>query len=212
VPFHVEITRSLHHARVFNLDEDQLRREVVEPWGRAERVELGGREWEPAESTLTILEGPRLAPADLAHGQGWHHARRSARAVTADVLRVAARVRLAMLAGSEEAKRLAAAVVGELDVVAIDWSAVRAAIVAGEPPGVDAALVIVDGEAALLDAGLAVGALGRRAAIVWLGVGAPASALAGLDVLVIDPDDPDAAPELRRGVQERLSGTRRPSR
>jgi hypothetical protein len=111
-------------------------------------------------------------------------------------------VRLAVLAATEEAKRLAAAVVAELDVVAIDWSAVRAAIVGGEPPGVDAALVIVDGEAGRFDAGLVVGALGPRAVVAWLSE--PAEPLADLEIVAVDAGDPAAAATLRRRVRDRL--------
>jgi hypothetical protein len=196
VAFHVEITRSIHRARVFNLDEDALRREVVEPWRRGEPLALGDREWDPATSELTILEGPRLRPADLAHGQGWHHATRTARTVTADVLRAAARTRVAVLARGEEAERLAAAALGELGAEAVAWSAARAAIVAGAPPGVDAALLLVD-ETGVLDAGLAVGALGRRAVVAWVGAGEPPADLASIGVVA-----PHAAGALAQRLAE----------
>jgi hypothetical protein len=199
VAFHVEITRSIHRARVFNLDEDALRRDVVEPWRRGEPLVVGDREWDRATSELTILEGPRLQPADLAHGQGWHHATRTARAVTADVLRAAARTRVAVLARGEEAERLATAALGELGAQAVAWSAARAAIAAGEAPGVDAALLLVD-ETSVLDAGLAVGALGRRAVVACVGV--PRAELAGLDVVATEPG---GAAALASRVRERLA-------
>ena len=84
--FHVEIRRGLHHARAFNLEHDELQRTVLEPWLRGVAVTVGQRQWDPGACRLTVLEGPRLAPADLAHGQGWHNAGRSARDVTAAVL------------------------------------------------------------------------------------------------------------------------------
>src|SRR5207244_7926288 len=73
MPFHVEVKRSIHRARLFNVGEAELRR-IVLPWARGEPVEVGDREWVPAESTLKVLEGRALEPAELAHGQGWHSA------------------------------------------------------------------------------------------------------------------------------------------
>ena len=78
--FHLEIRRGLHHARAFNLEHPEVRRAVLEPWLRGVAVTLGQRDWDPRACRLTVLEGPPLAPADLAHGQGWHNAGRSARA------------------------------------------------------------------------------------------------------------------------------------
>lgn len=203
--FHVEITRSLHHARVFNLAEDELRARVVEPWSRGEPVALGGRDWEPADSTLTILEGPRLAPADLAHGQGWHHARRSARPVTIDVLRSTVRpATLAVLADGAEAQRLAAAVGDELGVTPVQWHHVRAALLSGAPAGVDTALVIGDDSTAPFDVGLVVGALGRRAVVAWLG--RPGPELDGLDARPLDPSDPAVPRALAERLRTALDG------
>jgi hypothetical protein len=205
VAFHVEIARSLQHARVFNLGEDELRAQVVEPWNRGEVVRLGGRDWDPRRCGLTILEGPRLAGPELAHGQGWHHARRSARPVTSDVLRAAVRpATLAVLAGGAEAQRLAAAVADELGVAPVRWHDVRAALIAGAPAGVDTALVIGDDSTAAFDVGLVVGALGRRAVVAWLG--RPGPGLDGLDVAALDSSDPTtvrALAELLRAALDR---------
>ena len=44
----------------FNLSREQLMAEVIEPWLEDRPVELGEQEWVPAESKLTILEGPHL--------------------------------------------------------------------------------------------------------------------------------------------------------
>jgi hypothetical protein len=86
VPFHVEISGGLNHARAFNLDLDELRRTVLEPWLTGRTVELGEREWDPRESALRILEGRHLDPPDLSFGQGWSNAERSAEDVTRRVL------------------------------------------------------------------------------------------------------------------------------
>ena len=72
--FHVEVRRSFHHARLFNLSEDQLRRRVLEPWSRGVTLEMGDREWSPDDSRLTVLEGRELETEELALGQGWNNA------------------------------------------------------------------------------------------------------------------------------------------
>jgi len=56
--------------------------EVIAPWLEDLPVELGEREWAPAESKLKILEGPRLDGPDLAFGQGWSNAERAGEEVT----------------------------------------------------------------------------------------------------------------------------------
>lgn len=86
MPFHVEISGGLNHARAFNLDLDELRRTVLEPWLTGRPVELGESEWDPRECSLRILEGRRLDPPDLSFGQGWSNAERSAADVTRRVL------------------------------------------------------------------------------------------------------------------------------
>jgi hypothetical protein len=86
VPFHVEISGGLNHARAFNLDLDELRKTVLEPWLTGRPVELGEQEWDPRECSLRILEGRHLDPPDLSFGQGWSNAERSAADVTRRVL------------------------------------------------------------------------------------------------------------------------------
>jgi hypothetical protein len=86
MPFHVEISGGINHARAFNLSFDELRRTVLEPWLIGRPVELGEREWEPQESSLQILEGRHLDPPDLSFGQGWSNAERTASNVTQRLL------------------------------------------------------------------------------------------------------------------------------
>lgn len=86
MPFHVEISGGLNHARAFNLDLDELRRSVLEPWLTGRPVELGEHEWDPRENSLKILEGRHLDPPDLSFGQGWSNAERTAEDVTRRVL------------------------------------------------------------------------------------------------------------------------------
>jgi hypothetical protein len=82
VPFHVELSNGLNHARAFNLDRRQLLAQVVAPWLEDLPVELGEQEWLPAECRLKILDGRHLSGADLAFGQGWANAERASENVT----------------------------------------------------------------------------------------------------------------------------------
>ena len=82
MPFHVELSSGIKHARSFNLSREQLMAKVIAPWLEDLPVELGEQEWTPAESKLKILEGPRLDGPDLAFGQGWSNAERASEEVT----------------------------------------------------------------------------------------------------------------------------------
>lgn len=86
MPYHVEIRRGFRRAWSFNFSEKRVAADVVEPWLAGRRFELGDREWDPRESSLRIIEGPELAAADLAHGQGWNAAERSGEDVTRQLL------------------------------------------------------------------------------------------------------------------------------
>jgi hypothetical protein len=86
MPFHVEVSTALRHARAFNLSGEELRQTVLEPWLSRRPVELGDRKWNPDESELRVLEGSELGNSDLNFGQGWSNAQRSATDVTARVL------------------------------------------------------------------------------------------------------------------------------
>ena len=87
MPFHVEVRSPLHHARVFNLGDGELQ-QILKFWVAGQTFELGEQEWEPRESKLTILEGKTLEGPDLAFGQGWSNALRSAEDVTRGLLEV----------------------------------------------------------------------------------------------------------------------------
>jgi hypothetical protein len=205
VPFHVEIRYSFRRAWAFNLSEERLRTEVIEPWRQGGPVELGDREWDPRDSTLRILEGPELAPPELAHGQGWHYAERSGREVTARVLSRAATeaATVAVLAETAAAQGSVTALLEQLEVRLVDWAAVRARLLAAatvvsahgrDPVGVGAVVVAVEREEPsarwLFDAGLALGALGGRAIVAQLGEEPPPQALRDLGVIRLDPADP----------------------
>ncbi|MEA2220508.1 MAG: hypothetical protein QOJ35_3134, partial [Solirubrobacteraceae bacterium] len=171
----------------FNLDEPALRRTVLEPWIGGVALRIGDREWDPRASTLRVLEGERLAPADLAHGQGWNRALRTGgRDVARELLAAAEARALAMtvVAAGAAGRDAGVALLGELAAAVVDWTAVRAALLAGERAAlpVQAALVVAERAASPrwhLDAGLAIGALGPRAVLVALAGDAP-TPIAGL--------------------------------
>lgn len=87
MPFHIEISSPIDRARVLNVGETELRREVLEPWVSGLPFEFGGKDWHPRESRLTILEGPALAPG--AADDGWAGALRAAEDVTRTMLEAA---------------------------------------------------------------------------------------------------------------------------
>ncbi len=82
MPFHVELSTGINHARAFNLSREQLLAQVVAPWLEDLSIELGEQDWQPAESQLKILEGPHLSGPDLSFGQGWANAERASENVT----------------------------------------------------------------------------------------------------------------------------------
>jgi hypothetical protein len=82
MPFHVELSSGINHARAFNLSREQLMAQVVAPWLEGLPIELGEQEWLPLESKLKILESRHLDGPDLAFGQGWANAERISEEVT----------------------------------------------------------------------------------------------------------------------------------
>jgi hypothetical protein len=185
VAYHVELRRSLRRAWLFNLDAEALREQVLNPWSSGAGVEVADRRWDVQESTIRVLEGPHLAAADLAHGQGWNRAEHVSRDVTQEVLAAGAAT---VVSPTRAGHELGVGLLRELGVAAVDWGEVRASLLAGGPhPGADAALVMAAAEPGpwLFDAGLALGAFGPRAVVVAADAGAPAQ-LAGVAVLPAD--------------------------
>src|SRR3954454_6976463 len=93
MPFHVEVSTPLRHARAFNLSSEELRQTVLEPWLSRRPVELGDRKWNPEESDLRVLEGAELSNPELSFGQGWANAERSSGDVTKRVIAAAQEAR-----------------------------------------------------------------------------------------------------------------------
>ncbi len=84
--YHVELREFPHNTHAFNLSEERLRSEVLDPFARGEIFELGGRAWVPQRTNLTVLEGAELPLHALSMNRGWNNARRKAQDVTAAVL------------------------------------------------------------------------------------------------------------------------------
>src|SRR5690348_12990658 len=93
MPFHVEVSSGLQRARAFNLEVEEVRRSLLDPWLAHRPIELGDRKWDPEESELRVLEGPHLSNPELSFGQGWANAERASDDVTARVLGAAQEAR-----------------------------------------------------------------------------------------------------------------------
>jgi hypothetical protein len=211
VAFHVEISRGFRRARAFNLDEAKLRGTIVEPWMRGRVIQLGGRDWEPRDSRLRILEGPELADSDLAMGRGWSNAERVSENVTRRLIEAAAvpvAHAVAVRAETPEGEAELIRMLKRLGLHVAPWSELRGRILRADrtdPAGIGyaAVLAVESGDPPpswLFDAGLARGALGRRAVIAQLGGGAIPADLAGVEVMRLEPGEEASV----RALGERL--------
>jgi hypothetical protein len=167
VAFHVEIRRGHRWAREFNLDSERLRREVLDPWTARRTIHLGDRDWEPAECSLQILEGPELGGPDLAFGRGWDRAESAGRSVTRDLVADAAleAASIAVLAETDSARDAVVAALGDLGIEAVGWP------VGGDPEPAALVLAVETSDpprAWLYEAGAAVGAVGGRVVVAHL--------------------------------------------
>ena len=148
MPFHVEVSIALRHARVFNLSPEELRQTVLDPWLSGRSVELGDRKWNPEESELKVLEGPELGNPDLNFGQGWANAQRSAANVTARVLdaaqanRGAAAGPTAMVIETDSAVQTVAELASSHGARTVDLASLSERI-DGRDPEVAAVIVVV---------------------------------------------------------------------
>ncbi|HEY0391722.1 MAG TPA: hypothetical protein VGC63_08440 [Solirubrobacterales bacterium] len=143
MPFHVEVSSPLHHARVFNIGDAELQ-QILRAWIAGQTVELGEQEWEPQESRLKILEGKALEGPDLAFGQGWSNALRSAEDVTRGMLE-AEEVRAPQApVVAIEANSLDDALAGLVEAVPqpLEWREARERI-DGRDPAVAAVVVVL---------------------------------------------------------------------
>jgi hypothetical protein len=144
MPFHVEVRSPLHHARAFNLGDGEVR-QLLGFWIAGQTFEFGEQEWEPGESKLTILEGKGLDGPDLAFGQGWSNALRSAEDVTRQMVESAeihAPPPPVVEVEADSVEAAAAAIASGSSPSAVEWSAARGRI-DGRDPEVAAVILVV---------------------------------------------------------------------
>lgn len=84
--FHVELRESSSSLHRYNLDEQELRATLLEPWVRGEQIALGELTWDPALAQIVVLEGPEIPIGRMTMGRGWGVARREGTEVTARAL------------------------------------------------------------------------------------------------------------------------------
>jgi hypothetical protein len=132
VPFHVEVSSPHNHARVFNLGDAELQ-QILKLWIAGQIFEFGEQEWEPRESRLMVLEGKTLEGPDLAFGQGWSNALRSAKDVTRQLVESAEIQAPLAPVVSIEGDSIEAAMAMGAGPVALEWSEARARIDRRDP-------------------------------------------------------------------------------
>ncbi len=176
-----------------------MRATIIEPWLAERTIVFADKEWEPRKSSLVILEGPQLADTELTLGRGWSNAEKRSENVTRRLLDEAAKeFSIPVVAVLAEGSG-GAAVTGVLEDLAlptVSWAELRALILdparARSGPGYAAVLTVESASPPaswVFDAGLARGALGRRAVFVQLGdAGIPAQ-LSGVELMRFDAED-----------------------
>jgi hypothetical protein len=144
VAFHVEISAGFHHARVFNLNREDLLAKVVQPWLEDRQIEMGDRRWQPRQSSLIVLDGPEMETRDLSFGQGWSNAERASENVTRAVLAEAPppTVPDAFVVETDSPEAVTAEVVAGHGGRAIQWSEARQRI-DGRDPEVAAVILVL---------------------------------------------------------------------
>jgi hypothetical protein len=146
--FHVEVSSGLRHARSFNLEPEELRRAVLEPWLSGRSLELGDHKWDPEETELRVLEGPELSNPELSFGQGWANAERGSTDVTARVLGAAQEARggaagpAAMVIETDSAVRTVAELASVHGARSVELESISERI-DGHDPEVAAVIVVV---------------------------------------------------------------------
>ena len=195
--FHVEISSGFRQrARAFNLDEAKLRSTILDPWMQGRPIALGDKEWRPRDCKLIVLEGPELADTDLSMGRGWSNAEKTAENVTRRLTEAPSKPVVAILADGEDALLEVGRMLERLELEIVPWPELRSRILSppaqASGPGYAAVLATDSAEPTaswLFDAGLARGALGRRAVFAQLGDSAIPAQLAGVDVIRLLPGD-----------------------
>ncbi len=84
--FHIELRQFPHNMCHFNMTEEDLFDSIVDGWAREQWIEMGDRKWNPHQSKLVVLEGPRIPVEQLSMGRGWPTAQRQSEDVTERVI------------------------------------------------------------------------------------------------------------------------------
>jgi hypothetical protein len=85
--FHVQLYTRLHQARVYNLDENELQRQFLDPMRSPGIFVYEGHEWEPRKTQLSVYEtDDRLRPDQIAMGRGWSNVEKIGNDVTMEAL------------------------------------------------------------------------------------------------------------------------------
>ncbi len=147
MPFHVQLSSPMNHARLFNLGREELRARVLEPWLAGRVFELAESTWDPRESSLKILEGRHLDNPDLVFGQGWSNAERSAEDVTKRELESAPPPKApdAFVVEADTPEAAVAEMVAGRDARPVAW-AEAADRIDGRDPSVAAVILVVKRE------------------------------------------------------------------
>jgi hypothetical protein len=206
VSFHVQLQRSHHRARLFNLSEAELRRQLFDPWSQGTSARVGDRDWDPAECRLVVVESRSLEPSELALGRGWRIAEKIGRDVTAELL---ARERqrtsgdVGVMVETAAARAVVTSLLAELGLRAVDWN----------EPGVSAVVIVVEERLTAQRAfniGLALGALGDRAILVQLGRIAPPPELSHIEVMRLEAGEQASLAALARRLRVARAGASKP--
>lgn len=145
MPFHVELRSPLHRARLLNVDDTELRKQVLDFWIAGLPFKFKGQDWAPRESRLTILEGPEIEPAADADDGGWQQALRSAEDVTRGMLEAAeasAPTRMAVVVEADSVEGALRDLRSGRAPQQISW-AEAAARISNQDPDVTAVILVV---------------------------------------------------------------------
>jgi hypothetical protein len=84
--YHVDLRSGVHAARAFNLSAAELETRFLAPVRAGLVFNYEDRDWDPAETKVTVIEADRLRTDQIGMGRGWANAEKRGRDVTAEVL------------------------------------------------------------------------------------------------------------------------------
>ncbi len=84
--YHLELRMATDQERAYNLTEGDLNELFLTPLTSGRVVSYGDKEWIPAETRVTVYEGPQLRTDQIAMGRGWPNVRKHGHDVTERLL------------------------------------------------------------------------------------------------------------------------------